>query len=262
MTDTAENAPETTVEPTIEQASLSNEQVGTDPVPAQDQAANDFSFVLDKYKKEGRTDMDAALEQAKAYKELQSKFGSFVGAPDEYEIALSEGLKDKIDMEDFADDPILQDAKEMAKTWGMNNEGFNQMVDLYFRGHMADLEAIDKIREEEIKSLGNNAERRLNNIQDWAKVNLDSDASAALIDSLTSAATVHAVEQLIAKTRNAQQVQDSPSQTTISHEELRAMQVAKDEFGNPKMNDPEYRNKVNKLYDQKFGAQPHSITIG
>ncbi len=256
MTDTAEApAQEPTQEPIQEQSNA-------DIVAGAVEEATDYSFVLDKYRAEDRTDSEAAIEQAKAYKELQGKFGSFTGAPEEYDIALSEELSEKINLEDFSEDPILQDAKEMAKEWGMSNDGFNQMAELYFRGQLADVEAADQVREQEFKALGNNAQRRLDNIQDWAKVNLDSENATALLDGLTTASSVQAVEALIAKTRNAPQVQNEPSAPAVSHDKVREMMVAKDEFGQPKMNDPAYNAKVKKLYGQLFGEEPNSVTVG
>jgi len=252
MTDTADNAPDQgTQEP-------SNEQVVADAVAPQEA----YDFILDKYRAEGRTEQDAALEQAKGYAELQKRFGSFTGAPEEYEIGLSEGLSEKISLDDYADDPILQDAKAMAKEWGMNNEGFNQMVELYFRGELAADDALAQVREEEMKALGNNAQRRLENIQDWAKANMDAETSEALVDTLTSAASVKAVEALIAKTRNMTQTQDAPPAPAVSADKVREMMVAKDQFGNDKMQDPAYAAQVRKLYGQLYGEEPNVVTIG
>lgn len=253
MTDTAD-APAENAEPSSNESVVAEMATGS-----QEQ---DFSFVLDKYRADGRSDTDAALEQAKAYGELQSKFGSFTGAPEDYEISLSEGLADKINLEDYSEDPILNDAREMAKEWGMNNDGFNQMVDLYFRGQQAEVDALDQVRDEEMKALGNNAQRRLDNISDWAKANLDADASEALAGTLTSAASVQAIEALIAKTRAVSQVQDAPQAPAVSAEKLREMQVAVDQFGNPKMNDPGYARNVRKLYGQLYGEEPNAVTVG
>jgi len=251
MTDTAENAPESTDAQAVEQA-----------VTEQAEASTDFGFVLDKYRADGRSDTDAAFEQAKAYGELQKKFGSFTGAPEDYELGLSEEIGEKFNTEELADDPIYNDFQEIAKEMGINNEGFNKLAELYIKGQLADIEAADQVREQEMKALGNNADRRLGNIQDWARANLDADGQEGLAAALTTAGAVQAVEKLIAKTRNAPQTQDTPAAPTVDHAKLREMMTARDEYGNSKMNDPAYKAKVNKLYDQLFGAEPHSVTIG
>ena len=252
MTDTAENAPETqTDDQVVAQAAVESQEQGVD-----------FDFVLDKYRAEGRTDTEAAYEQAKAYTELQKRFGSFTGAPEEYELGLSEEISENFNAEDLADDPIYNDYKEIAKEMGINQEGFNKLAELYVRGQLAEIKAFDAVREQEMKALGNNAERRLGNIQDWAKANLDAEAQEGLAAALTTAGAVQAVEKLIAKTRNAPQAQDTPAAPSIDHAKLREMMTARDEFGQPKMNDPAYKAKVNKLYGQLFGEEPHSVTIG
>lgn len=59
-------------------------------------------FKADKYK--------TVSEQAKAYTELESKFGSFTGAPEDYALELSESLQEQgVQIDD--DDPILEEAK-------------------------------------------------------------------------------------------------------------------------------------------------------
>lgn len=257
MTDTAD-APETT-----EAAPSTNEQAVADAINAQASSDEpDFGFVLDKYRADGRSDQDAAMEQAKAYKELQSKFGAFTGAPDDYELALSEEMSERIDIEDYKDDPILEEARSMAKEMGINNDGFNKLTELYFKGQLADIDAMENVREEEMKALGSRAQARLENITAWASSNFDAETNEKIGGLLTSAQNVEVVEALIAKSRNAPQVNDVNPAPAISHSELVAMQTAKDEFGNPKMNDPEYRAKVQKLYSQRFGEQPHNVTVG
>lgn len=251
MTDTAETAPDLSQEPSVES------QVTITP-----EADSDFSFVLDKYRADGRTDQDAAFEQAKAYSELQKKFGSFTGAPEEYEFKVDDAIAEVINPDELKEDPVFREYQEVAKEMGINNEGFNQLAELYIKGQMADVEAAELTRQEEMKALGDNAQRRIENIQDWAKSNLDAEDQQGLFDSLTSAAAVKAVENLIGKTKNAPQATDTAPAPSIDKGKLREMMVAKDEFGNPKMNDPSYKKQVNELYARVYGSDPQSVTIG
>ncbi len=252
MTDTAEVAPAENTEPT-------NADIVAESVSDQ---KSDFGFVLDKYRADGRSDEESAFEQAKAYTELQKKFGAFTGAPEEYEAALSEELSERFNVEDLADDPIYNDYKDIAKEIGLNQDGFNRLAELYVKGQLADVEAADTVREQEMQLLGKNADRRLENIQDWSKANLDAETQEGLMEALTSAKSVQAVESLIAKTRNLSQVQDAPAAPSVDHGKLKEMMTAKDQFGQPKMNDPAYRKQVDKMYDRLFGAEPHSVTVG
>ena len=261
MTDTADNAPE--VEAQAETPETISNVVEAAPEAAPEAVQDKLDFVLDKYRKEGRTDQEAAIEQAKAYKELQSKFGAFTGAPDEYTIELPEEMADRINMEDFADDPLIGEFKDMAKELGINGEAFNKLAALHFKGLLADQQSFEEIRKEEFEALGKNGARRLENISDWSKNNLDAETAKALEDALTSARAVGAIEALIAKTRNAGQVDQVQPAPSISKQELSDMQMAKDEYGNPKMStDKEYAAKVRGLYAQMYGNQPHNVTIG
>lgn len=259
MTDTVDNTPDS-IPDTASNADLVAQAVEQSQDKPEDKA--DFSFVLDKYKAEGKTDEQAAFEQAKAYTELQSKFGAFTGAPEEYEVKLSDAMSEQINLDDYKDDPLFQDFKGLAKEMGINNEGFNQLTEMYFKSHLADVEALETIRTEEMKALGDNAERRLTNIQDWARYNLDAETGKALGDMLNSASSVQALESIIAKTRNAPQVKEVESSPAISRDELSKMINAKDEFGAPMMNKKEYRDKVNKLYAQVVGEGEQHVVVG
>jgi hypothetical protein len=79
---------------------------------------------------------------------------------------------------------------------------------------------------------------------------------------MTSAAAVQAIEAVIAKTRNVPQAVDTPAAPAVSHDQLKEMLTAKDEYGNLKMSDPAYKARVNKMYEQLYGAEPHRVTIG
>lgn len=237
---------------------------GTVPPNAEaTQVSNLYDFVNDKYRTGNRTEEEALQEQAKAYNELSGKFGAFTGAPkDGYEVALSEEMAEHINMDDYADDPLMNEFKEKAQEMGINNDGFNQITEMYFKSQMAEQESLATVRDEEMKLLGNNADRRLDAIQDWTKANMDSTASEQIAELLTSAKAVEAVENLISKTRNVPQAVESAPPPTVSHDELRAMQTAVDEFGQSKMNNAAYARRVRALYDLQFGADPHNITIG
>jgi len=264
MTDTADNAPAATEETTTStepEALSDNAQAVADSLPDKT-GTDDFAFVLDKYKADGRSDADAVTEQAKAYAELQSKFGAFTGAPDEYEVAVSEAMQEHINLDDYKDDPLLDEFKTVAKDIGLNNEGFNQLTELYFKGQLADTQALDDHRASEMKLLGNNADRRIENITQWAHHNLDSETGDKLTNALVSASAVEAFEAIIGKTRNAPQSQESASAPAFSKSDLTAKLTAKDEFGNKKMSDPAYAREVRKMYDQVYGAEPQNKIVG
>ena len=212
-------------------------------------------FKSDKYKT-----VDA---QAKAYTELEGKFGSFTGAPEEYTLNISDELKEK-GVEIAEDDPILEEAHKMAKDLGMNQEGFDKMLDIFAMSRVAEQEAMQSGVADEMKSLGDNAETRVNNLDLWGKANLPADLYDGFVDMAQTASAVKAMEQLISMTRNAPVVTDTTKATPgMTSEELTAMQFEKDDHGNRKMQtDPDFKARFNKLAAEVWGSEDHRVIVG
>ncbi len=212
-------------------------------------------FKSDKYK--------SVDEQAKAYTELEGKFGSFTGAPEDYKLNISDELKEK-GVEIADDDPILDEAFKMAKDLGMNQEGFDKMLDIFAMSKVAEQEASQLGVADEMKSLGNNAEARVNNLDLWGKANLPADLYDGFVEMAQSASAVKAMEQLISMTRQAPVAPDATKPAPgVSSEELRSMQFEKDDHGNRKMQtDPEFKAKFDKLAAEVWGSEEQHIIVG
>ena len=199
----------------------------------------------------------------KSYSELEKRFGSFTGAPEEYQVFVNDDLKEK-GFEIEEGDLMLEKAMEFAKERGMNQDGFNEMVNLYGMVELAKLDAQDEFKAQEIKALGNNAQSRLDNLVSWGQANLSDELYHGFEEMIQTASAVQALEKLISMTRNApvspEGVQPKPG---ISSEELRAMQFEKDEFGNRRIQtDPEFRARFDKLSKEVWGSENHTIVIG
>ena len=212
-------------------------------------------FKSDKYK--------SVSEQAKAYTELESKFGSFTGAPDEYDFKVSDELSEKgIDIGD--DTPVMEEAKKFAKEAGMSQDGFTKMVELYAMGLLADSEALNQAKIDEISSLGPKSQERLGNLEKWGKANLSEDQYLGFEGMIQTAGSVQALERLISMTRSAPVSPDpvnNYAQTTS--EQVRNMQFEKDEYGNRKVQtDPEFKARYERLKGEVWGSQAHNIVIG
>jgi hypothetical protein len=203
----------------------------------------------------------------KSYNELSSKFGGFTGAPDNYEFAVSDQLKEAgidLDMES----PMLKSFMEMAKEGNMSQDMAGKMINMFLEdqhaGGVAGAEGETARQAEEMAKLGENAVARVNNVEAWAKANIP-DHAEGLADAATSAAGVMAIEALIAKTRNAS-VNANPDEVqqtnTFTLEDIHKLQFEKDEFGNKKMStDPEHRKKVEAMYTQLYPGG-NNITVG
>ena len=98
-----------------------------------------------------------ASDVGKAYSELERKLGGFTGAPEKYDFSTLE-----IDEAD----PIVQMIAEVGKEKGMNQETVNTLL-----GRMISLEEAQKSMniEQEVKKLGPDGERQLNEYKNWQK---------------------------------------------------------------------------------------------
>lgn len=222
-----------------------------------------YDFVLDKYRAEGRTEAEAMQLQAQSYSELQSKFGSFTGAPEEYEAVISEELTEA-GVELVADDPMLEKAFELGKELNMSQEGMSKLINMYAEIQLAENKAYEEQRAENMKQLGNNAAARIEGINKWIDANLDNETAQGLRGIATTAEGIKAIEQLISKTKSAPVApQDSTPVPSVTPQEVQAMQFAKDEHGNRKINtDPEFKKEYQRKRDALYGTQEHRQMIG
>lgn len=200
---------------------------------------------------------------AKSYGELEKRFGSFTGAPEDYEVQLSEEVTSK-GVELDVEHPLIPEAKEFAKNLQMNQEGFNQMMDLLGTYEKARSDALQEEMAADIKSLGDNADRRINNLNQWASANLSGDMLEGFKDAAVSANAVQALEQIVSMTRSAPlQPNEGSAADTVSESEVREMQFAKDEHGNRRIQtDKAFKAEYEKKRDMLYGTEPHRQIIG
>lgn len=235
---------------------------------ANDKGANDTSgdrpeWLLDKYAVDGKSINDATNEQAKAYSELSGKFGAFTGAPENYEITISEELKE-LGVSIADDDPMLVDAMKFAKESNMSQEGFVGLVNLYAMQQVADQKADVDYKKEQMDALGPGADSRIQNIQQWAAKNLDSETVKSLEGMATSVESVKAIERLISMTRNASvDVDETINNSGSSKEDVAAMQFELDSNGQRRINtDPEFCARYKKMRNEVYGMEEHKQMIG
>jgi len=177
-------------------------------------------------------------DQAKAYSELEKKLGGFVGSPESY--ALREGIE--ID----ADTPLLKGLDEIGKKYGMNNEMYNDIISMYSESETAELE---NFKSKQMEDLGSDGAIRIQNINDWTKVNATPELREFLERTATTANDVTQIEALIALTKGQKLAPSTVTSKTPSHseEELQKMVSAKNERGQRLLSvDPGYRAKVNE----------------
>ncbi len=200
-------------------------------------------FLQDKYK--------SLSDQAAAYPELASKFGGFTGAPEDYELSFPDGVEG----EWVDDDPMMANFKGWAKENNLNQEGFTNLLHMYVQNEF-DNQGQD--RASELAAIGDNAQSRLQNINDFAKANLSEEDYRGVLAATTTAQGVKAIEALIAQTRGYK-IPDTSEHVDagLSHSDLR------EKLADPRYaSDPDYRKEVDTLYERKFGKEPRNTVVG
>lgn len=213
-------------------------------------------FKADKYK--------TVSDQAKAYKDLEGRFGSFTGAPETYaDVELREELKE-MGIEIAKDDPLMGKALAFAKDSNMNQDGFNKMVELYAETMAAESMAMENFKQEQLAALGPNGTTRINNLNAWASANMSADMIEGFQGLATTADNVKTLERLVAMTRSAPvNANESTPATGITETEIHEMQFAKDEHGNRRIHtDKAFGKKYREMRDRFYGTEDHVVTIG
>ena len=134
------------------------------------------TWLPDKYK--------TVADLGKAYSELHKKYGE---APEEYDFSKSKYID--------PDYVPFQELKDLAKEKRVPKEVVDKMLnsfDMYMDEFRTDFN-------EEVKQLGDNAEERINTLDNWAKANFSKDSYEALTGSLKSASAIKALEELRGK---------------------------------------------------------------
>ena len=254
MTDTApESAPIETQEDTSA-ADVIAQQVT--------QQAERLEFVKDKYRKDGRTEQDAAFEQAKAYAELEKRLGGFTGAPDDYALALDPDITEA-GFEFDTEDPLYADAKAIAKELGMNNEAFNKMMGIYAKAEMAKDIAHQKELEAQIEALGAQGKQRIANLEAWGKKNLPPDMLEGFLEAGVSINAIRAMEHIVSKTFGQPVNPEGVQPVGYTETDLRKMQFEKDENGNRRIStDPAFRRKYEDAMRAFYGTGDHVQVVG
>lgn len=228
---------------------------GEAPNTTFDYADMDFSFVKDKFQAEGRSPMEALIEQSKSYDNLEKRFGSFTGAPENYELSFNEDMQKIVEERGLqlldVEHPRVQLLFEKGKELGLNQEGMNTLLELDLMDKMAEQDAWNEFKQEQIEALGRDGQQRLDAMDSWAKANMG-DHYEDFLALAQDAAGVQALEKLINMTQNAPVVEAAATPApAITMEEIQAEQFKLDEYGNRlSQSSPEHRAKIAKMYEQ------------
>ena len=198
----------------------------------------------DKYK--------SIAEQAKAYTELEKKFGGFTGAPkDGY--AIVEGVE--------AEDALWQELVQFGERTNMSQSALNDAWAIL----SAQEQAVEEVSMEmELQKLGDNGVERVKVVEQFMKNSLDSDTYERLRYAVNSAEAVELVESLIKATAPAKLPIDGYVQPGgITWEDIEAEMFKKHESGQMLRSvDPNHERKIQRMMKEYGGDKPYERIIG
>ena len=163
----------------------------------------------------------SVAEQAKAYTELEKKFGGFKGAPKDGYTA-PEGVE--------SDDALLTELTEFAKDTNMSDEAFGRAWELL----SAQEQAVEEVTQEmEMQKLGDNATQRLKTVEGFLKNNLDADTYSAAQELVTTADSVALIEMIVKATMPSKlPIEGGEHPQGLTWSDVEAEMFRKDEKGN------------------------------
>lgn len=178
-------------------------------------------FKGDKYK--------SVADQAKAYSELEKKFGGFTGAPkDGY--AMPEGFDPQ--------DGRLDILQEYATKFNMSQDAFNEAASMILGNEQGQIDA-------EIASLGDNAQERIDTVSRYLSNQYSEEIAEQIKAHITSADAVIAVEMMM---RNSKQpslpVQSQVATAAVTQDEIERLMSEKDDSGRVIYHYSESRQKM------------------
>tara|TARA_R110002110_G_scaffold188520_8_gene396571 strand:+ start:2398 stop:3237 length:840 start_codon:yes stop_codon:yes gene_type:complete len=178
-----------------------NAETGQTNVEAMATSYSESETRLSEITRGGKTAEEWDVEaRAKITEELSAE--SLAGRPEtseayEYvmpdDLELPEGVEWTMD----ENDPLLAWWKTTAFNNGMTQEQFNAGVGDYIKQQAGSLPDYDK----EMKALGENAQRRVDGANLWAKANLSEGAFSALESYMTEAKGIELVEEIMGLTK-------------------------------------------------------------
>ena len=201
-------------------------------------------FNGDKYK--------SVDEQARAYTELEKKFGGFTGAPkDGY--SGPEGIE--------TDDALLGELKEFAEKTNMSQDAFNDAWELL----TAQSNAVEEVtQEQELAKLGDNAEHRIKSVEGFLKNNLDSEKYEKVMDLVTTADSIELIEAIVQATAPTRlPTGDVITPPALTMKDVTEEMGKKNEHGQwLRSVDPSHEAKVQKMLRDVIGDGPHEQMVG
>jgi len=201
-------------------------------------------YKADKYK--------SVAEQARAYTELEKKFGGFTGAP-----------KDGYEMLDdvYEGDELWSELVDFGQRQNMSQAALNEAWGLL----TAQEEALEQVNlEMELEALGERGPERIKTVEQFLKNNLDADTYEEVRYAVNSATSIQLVEALINATSPAPlPIDGNVTSGGLTWEDIEAEMFRKNEHGQLLRSvDSNHEKKIQRMMQEYGGDRPYVQTIG
>jgi len=204
-------------------------------------------YKADKYK--------TVAEQAKAYSELEKKFGGFKGAPESYQMPDLGGIQ--LDPED----PLYSQFSEWAKGKNMDQDAFGEAIEM-LSTYVETADAIDQ--KQELEKLGPQAGQLIQQAGRFLDNHFEGEDLQRARDALTTADSVWLVNKLIGATAPPKLPSEGGHNPEgLTADTLREMANKTNEAGQLLRSvDPAYNRQVQQAYEKFYGDQPAQSFVG
>jgi hypothetical protein len=121
--------------------------------------------------------------------------------PEDFKIELPGDFKppEGVKFEFKADDPLLAQARTMAKDMGLSQENFSKLLGLYAGSQVSSQQAIKAARDAEIGKLGTTGPARIDALTTFFKAQLGDAEGAQFLSRVFTAKDVEIAEKIVAK---------------------------------------------------------------
>ena len=240
-------------------AAANDEWFWSDGVKGADKAPEWFDRA--KYK--------SVAEQARAYPEAAKKIGElstqlkgFKGAPEQYDLAMPEALKDQIEWR--TDDPLLAKFQTLAKENGMSQELFGGILGILAEYELSNVSP-DWAKEK--AAIGERADERLKDFTDWYGANMEDEDAERIKRALgvnPSPADIYlALEAVMQAGREPQAKPADDTKDAFTLADVDREWNAKNDKGERLVDiDPAYREKIRAKRAKVVGQGDHKVIVG
>jgi hypothetical protein len=182
----------------------------------------------------------SAADLSKAYGELEQKFSKM---PDEYDLKKADWI-----------DPDYEPLQEFAD-FARKNRVPNEVMDKMFETVGKYLNEFKVDYSEEKSRLGDNAQERLELVNNWAKANLSEDSYYALTSNLRTADTIIALEELRAKMLGNNTMIPPGNESHVETATVSDIEHEMQENLQKYQTDPRYRAEITRKFEQALAKE-------